>query len=162
MEFVACYHRALENHRSLGRKPEITARGFNREKIWWKSHRKPLVFFWWRVEKFPSWITWNRQEWTGKNYIVRQTANGLRWSAIASEDEIGKEHMACTKSLRKCHIPVSIIVFSVAKIHLNLLPQTLAILPENERDHQVYNSRKKSWSLKSVTTVAANVKIPKA
>jgi hypothetical protein len=33
MEFVACYHRALENDRSQGRKPEITARGFNREKI---------------------------------------------------------------------------------------------------------------------------------
>jgi hypothetical protein len=55
-------------------------------------------------------------------------------------------------------MPVSIIVSSVAKIHLNLPPQTLTILPENKRDHQVYNSRKKSWSLKSVTTVAANVK----
>jgi hypothetical protein len=79
-----------------------------------------------------------------KNYIVGQTANDLRWSAIVCEDETGKEHVACTKSLRKCHIPVFIIVFSVAKIHLNLLPQTLTILPENKRDHQAYNSWKKS------------------
>jgi hypothetical protein len=45
MEFVACYHRALENHRSLGRKPEITARGLQQGENLMKVAQKTFSFF---------------------------------------------------------------------------------------------------------------------
>jgi hypothetical protein len=41
MEFVACYHRALENHRSLGRKPE----GLRQRENLMKVAQKTFSFF---------------------------------------------------------------------------------------------------------------------
>jgi hypothetical protein len=41
MEFVACYHRALESHRSLGRKPE----GLRQRENLMKVAQKTFSFF---------------------------------------------------------------------------------------------------------------------